>query len=211
VTEVGGARSRLAAPGGIRGRVRRPPRLLFHLLLLGPAGVLLYAASAPGGHFLLAVIALWVLGAFVIVWLVRLGLYVAAVHRGTHGGSHRWFLLAPIIAVMAVGLVWADVPLRVRWLGSKSAFEEAVTMAPHPTERDAWVPFAVDDRLGSYTIDQAVRVGDGVLFFEATGSFLDHAGFAYLPSGPFDELQLPLESPEFRSLGGGWYAWTASW
>jgi hypothetical protein len=211
VTEVEGARSHLAAPGGSPGRLRRPPRRLYHLLLLFPAGVLLYAASAPGGHFLLAVISLWFLGAFVIVWLVRLGLYVAAVHRGTHGGAHRWFLLAPIMAVGVVALVWADVPLRVRWLGSRSAFEQAVAMAPQPTDRSAWVPFEVGDRLGSYRIDQAVRAGDGVLFFEATGSFLDHAGFAYLPSGPFYELQLPLESPEFRSLGGGWYAWTASW
>jgi hypothetical protein len=43
-------------------------------------------------------------------------------------------------------------------------------------------------------------------------SFLDDAGFAYLPSGPDRKLDnAGFESPEFRALGGGWYTWTASW
>lgn len=47
-------------------------------------------------------------------------------------------------------------------------------------------------------------------FYEGTALF-DEAGFAYLPDGPTAEVQQSLESPTFRSLGGGWYAFTARW
>jgi hypothetical protein len=51
-----------------------------------------------------------------------------------------------------------------------------------------------------------------VIIYESTGLFFDDAGFAYLPHGPDDRLgNGAFEAPSFRSLGGGWYSWTASW
>ncbi len=56
------------------------------------------------------------------------------------------------------------------------------------------------------------RVEGGVIFYDKVGSLFDDAGFAYLADGPSTELENGLfENPQFRSLGGGWYAWTASW
>ncbi|MGI8686105.1 MAG: hypothetical protein ACR2MO_13635 [Acidimicrobiales bacterium] len=71
------------------------------------------------------------------------------------------------------------------------------------------VPFG---RLGSFEITHIDKVDNGLLFYEQTGNLFDDAGFAYLPAGPTPDLESGgFESPQFRSLGGGWYAWTASW
>lgn len=51
-----------------------------------------------------------------------------------------------------------------------------------------------------------------VVFDDSKGALFDFAGFAYLPSGPFDGLHTgSFEAPEFRSIGAGWYRWTARW
>lgn len=69
-----------------------------------------------------------------------------------------------------------------------------------------------DRRLGLYQVTSVWRVEAGVLFYEKTGALSDDAGFAYLPDGPSPDVENGLfESPRFRRLGEGWYAWTASW
>jgi hypothetical protein len=48
--------------------------------------------------------------------------------------------------------------------------------------------------------------------YEATGDFLDDAGFAYLPDGPDPELgNGSFEVPQFVHLSGDWYSFTSSW
>jgi len=69
-------------------------------------------------------------------------------------------------------------------------------------------------RIGTYGILAWERVDQGVIFWESHGALspFNDAGFAYLPNGPSDGLQNgSFEDPHFRSLGGSWYAWTASW
>ena len=67
-------------------------------------------------------------------------------------------------------------------------------------------------RLGWFTVTGWERFPAGVVFTDSHGAFLDNAGFAYLPDGPSDSLENEgFEGPSYRSLGDGWYAWTASW
>lgn len=181
---------------------QRPPRWVFHIILIVPTVVLLIAASVPGTMFFLSILALWVFVIGALLWLVRVVLYASARVRGRAGGSAIWCFVAPVAGCVVLLLLVTDAPLRLRWAGSHSDFARAVEDAP----------FAVDRHLGSYEVTSAVRAGNGVLFWEANGAFLDYAGFAYLPDGP-ESLRGNggLESPEFTSLGGGWYAWTASW
>ena len=115
-------------------------------------------------------------------------------------------------AFVVAGVAWAGLPLRARWELSKDEFQRAAAAAPAPTAVDEWVSFEVPDRIGSYRVVRAYRVGDAVIFYDAKGSFVDDAGFAYLPSGAFDELNTGwFEVPRFWALGDGWYTWTASW
>ena len=116
-------------------------------------------------------------------------------------------VVVPALVVTVGGLVVADVPLRVRWQLSRPAFDEAV--------RDGVevAPYAEPvRRIGLYEVRGIERIGDAVVFREATGGFLGEVGFADLPDGPTDEVvqALQLESLAFRELGDGWYAWTAS-
>jgi hypothetical protein len=71
VTEAAIATTGPRAGGTASGLFRQPPRLLFHLLLTAPVAALLYAWSFPGVAFLFAIVVLWVLAAFALVWLVR--------------------------------------------------------------------------------------------------------------------------------------------
>ena len=109
-----------------------------------------------------------------------------------------------------LALAFSSVPMRVRWSLSRADFASIVSDAP-PANSD-WQYFNVPRRIGSYSIDSAVRIPQGVLFYEAHGAFLNDAGFAYLPSGPSGVRgNGSFESPQFEPLGGPWYAWSASW
>lgn len=189
-----------------------PPRAAFHLALTVPAVLLLYGFSVPGLAVVTVAVAAVALLVGAVVWAVWLVAYVVGRRRGTAGGSAWWLLVAPLGGLLVVGLVMADVPLRVRWAGSKAAFERAARLAPPPVPRGEDVLFDAPDRIGSYDVTLAYRIGDAVLFQERNGALFDDAGFAYLPSGPFPELSTgSVEGPRFRPLGDGWFAYTASW
>ena len=194
---------------------RRPPGRWFHGLLLGPFGLALHAASFPAGWESMW---LWFASLPILaaagVWALRVITYLVARSKRRAAGSAWRFLIAPAMGLLLVGLIATSVPLRVRWWQGRGDFERALASAPAAsTDRTEWTNFDVPESLGTYTIIDADRVGEAVIFAEATGSgVLDDAGFAYLPSGPFQELDTGwFESPRFVALGGGWYAWTASW
>ena len=189
-----------------------PPQWFFHAILIVPTAMLLLAASVPGTMFFLGIAAVWLLAIGGLLWLVRIALYVSARVRGRSAGSPLWCLVAPAAGCVVVAMLVVDAPLRLRWAGSRSDFARAVADAPSPRGVDRRIPFAVERHLGSYEVISGIRAGDAVFFYESSGAFLDHAGFAYLPSGP-ESLRgnAGFESPQFTELGGGWYAWTASW
>lgn len=104
--------------------------------------------------------------------------------------------------------IYAGLPLEVRWQLGKSDF--AAALADVRADPAEWAEFR-DRRVGTYTITHAKRVDGGVVFYEKTGSFLDNAGFAYMPPGQTLAGTDSFERPEWVALGDDWYAWTASW
>jgi hypothetical protein len=190
----------------------RPPGWLFHLALVPAALWLLHAFSFPGFDFLGALLAVGLLGLAALAWALRVATYLWARRKGAAEGSWRWLVIAPLGGLLVIGMAWARLPLRARWELAKADFERAARQAPPVTDADEWVAFDVPGRIGSYRVIQSYRVGDAVIFYDSKGSLFDDAGFAYLPSGPFDELSTGwLDAPQFWSLGDGWYTWTASW
>lgn len=190
----------------------KPPRYVFHVALLLVIVALLWATSVPGFDFLLTSLSILALASLGALWLVRLMFYVwSRRKKGTHD-SARLFLVAPLVVVLTVAAMATELPLRARWAQSEDSFSRAAQSAPPSTTATEWQSFDVASRIGSYKVRKASRVGDGVIFYESTGSVSDNAGFAYLPSGPFNELNTGFfERPKFESLGSGWYRWTASW
>lgn len=187
---------------------QRPPGWLFHLALVPPALGLLWSHSVPGFAFFLwsSSAALLFLGA--VVWVLRLLASAFAKRRMRVGGGARWFLIAPAAGALALSLIVADVPLRARWSVSRSDFEAVVEEAMEDEDYSS----VASQRLGLYDVPHVYRQGEGIIFYERTGVLSDDAGFAYLPEGPFPELENGgFERPQFRHLGGPWYAWTASW
>jgi hypothetical protein len=196
-----------------RALLRTPPGRWFHLALVPVTALLLYAASVPGYAFFTGYAAGALLLFAALMWAARTALYLRARRRGTASGSARWLAVAPVAGLAVVALLGNDVPLRLRWSLARDDFARAARLAPPPAgDRGEWVRFAVPDRIGSYRITGASRVGDGVVFTERTGALMNDAGFAYLPTGPFPEMANgSFETPDFYALGGGWYGWTASW
>lgn len=197
-----------------RGRalLRRPPGLVFHAVIAAAAVAVLYAFSVPGISFFVALLAGWVLILSGVVWTLRGVLFWLARRRHRAVGSATWLLIAPLGGILVIALLWSETPLRVRWALSQNSFAKVVKEAPPGESRRDWRRLEADGRVGLYRVTEAHRVGEAIIFYEANGALFDDAGFAYLPQGPFPELDTGwFESPQFRHLSGPWYAWIASW
>lgn len=191
----------------IRRLPARPPRWLFHLVLVTLTVVLLSAFSVPGFGLPAFVISIELLVVAAVVWLVRLVAFVRIQRTWSW-----WFALAPVGGLLVLALVMTDAPFNARWAVSRGAFQATVADLPQAAAVTEWERVDVPARLGAYRIDRAYRVPGGILFYEATGSGSADAGFAYLPAGPAPSLESgAFERPRFEHLGGAWYAWTASW
>lgn len=187
---------------------RRPPRRVFHGILVVTALANLWSFSLPGGHFVVWILTFWVVTTATLVWAVRIVSYLVSRRRGSHSGSAWWFAVAPVGSLVLALAIYAGLPLEVRWQLGKSDF--AAALADVRADPAEWAEFR-DRRVGTYTITHAKRVDGGVVFYEKTGSFLDNAGFAYMPPGQTLAGTDSFERPEWVALGDDWYAWTASW
>jgi len=187
---------------------RSAPGRRFHLAVAVPLVMILWAATHPGFDFWPLFVAIPLLAGFGVVWLVRLVAWITSVERG---GSRRW-IVAPVMVLAAFALVTSDVPLRVRFWIARDSFDEVVEGLRPAGTFENWERLGTPDRIGTYEITVVYQVGENVIFYESAGSLFNDAGFAYLPNGPDARLgNGNFEAPVFRSLGGGWYAWTASW
>jgi hypothetical protein len=85
------------------------------------------------------------------------------------------------------------------------------TMPLAPDNTHDWNGFAIPERVGNYDVEpDAYRVKGGMIIFDSRG--IADAGFAYLPDGPYPELENgSFEAPDYLPLGDGWYSWSASW
>ncbi|HEY8543720.1 MAG TPA: hypothetical protein VIL36_01685 [Acidimicrobiales bacterium] len=203
---------------------RRPPGRLFHGVLAVAVLVLLWSVSTPASISNGVLVAALVLLAGQSVWTVRAVGFLTLWWRDRTRPGLVNFLLAPACGLVVLLTVQAEVPLRLRWLASRPAFEDAVAAALDAAgtadsaaalDEIGWV--TVDGVgeggwIGLYEIERVRCVGrGGVLFLEATGGGdFGGNGFAYLPEGP-DELAPHAAGvdPTIRHLGGPWYAWAA--
>jgi hypothetical protein len=181
----------------------------FTAVVVGAGIALLWSVSVPGFGYSLFLFAVVMLAVTAVLWLLRL---IRAWRRGS--GWSWWFAMGPVWVVMLGLLIVAGVPLTVRWEISRPWFDAQVADLPPVTfsDSDDWHGRDVPPVVGLYRIVSIEQAPAGVIFYEATGSLFDDAGFAYLPAGPQPSLATgSFEDPQFRHLGGHWYAWTASW
>lgn len=201
-----------ALVGGVRrDALLQPPGLLFHWAASLVALFLLSAVSVPGIDFFGFLFGAYALGIAAVIWLVRLLAFGIATTRGRSKGRIAWFMVAPMGAVVTLLLLATSAPFEARWALSRPAFEAAVRdLPPESPSRPGFLERnEVPGCCGLYSVHQVSRYQGAVAFRESTGDFVDDAGFLYSPDG-----YLPQdigEAPQYRHIGGPWYAWTASW
>jgi hypothetical protein len=200
--------------------VAAPPGLTFNVWV-GLACALLLVVTATPGWIALPFLGLCALLSFLgVIWLVRLVLGLASGARA--GRSMRLFLLAPAMVAATGVLVALDVPVRVGFAISRADLQAAADelVAPEPVHPemplgaatlDAIAHEPIEGRFGVYSITRSRLFRNGLVLFESNGAFFDDAGFAYFPDGNLPLGDGSFESPDFRALGGGWYAFTSSW
>lgn len=167
----------------------------------------LWATSTPAPNLPLLVMFLLMGTVLGVAWLVRLWLWKREKARDEF--AWRSWVLAPaagLVTVALIGAAWLDLSLRARFAVSQGSFESLVAEEdPNPAE---WTRVDTPSRLGLYRISEAFRLGDSVVFYEATGSYRGSAGFAHIPEGPTSDLGRLLFAPDFGHLTGDWYDFT---
>jgi hypothetical protein len=170
--------------------------------------LLLWSTSYPGSlgpAVVFSLTGILLLGA---LWLYR---FVRWLRSRQRTGVARW-AIAPAMVVVTVGLIVTHVPLRVRFELGRDEFDRITEGLEPRGSFDEWEPLDVPDEVGTYEIDFAFQVGANVILYESHGWYFNDAGFAYLPDGVDPRLASDsFEAPRYISLGGGWYAWRASW
>lgn len=186
----------------------------------------LWAISVPGVRFLPWLAAVYGAGLIVVVWVVAAVVTLVGLARGTNRRIGRYLLTVPLIALVMLAAGITEAPLRVRFEPARSDFTEFAQQALAAAEGvegadlesmtgadPAWnalnpeVPLAI----GGFPLRRARVFPEGLVIFDRQGALFDDAGFAYLPDGEFPPGDGSFESPDFRSLGGDWYAFTSSW
>lgn len=180
---------------------------VFHGVLGLALGAALWSSSFRSWGEVMAVLFVVGLGAIWATW--PLAVFVR--RRRGRSPTVRWILVAPAIVLVTVALLWADVPFKLRWRMARPRFERVVALAdPHLARTDDH-DIEAPRHLAGYEV-YVRQQGEAVIFTVVGAGFVDDEGFAYLPKGPFPELESgSFENPQFCSLGGGWYWWSASW
>ncbi|MEZ5381723.1 MAG: hypothetical protein R2754_07990 [Microthrixaceae bacterium] len=190
----------------------QPPRWLFHATLVFVGALAFWSASYPGGT-VLGVMVIPALGIMVVVWMVRVAVYLWA-RRTTAGlASARWLVAAPLVGLAVLCLLAVQAPLQVRFALSRSAFERVADRAQPNVAPNVTAELEVGGRLGWYSPGRSFQQGDATIVYVNGANFIDDGGFAHLPDGPFPGLGTAggMEHPVFTHLTGDWYIWTASW
>lgn len=198
------------APKPTRELFRRPPGKVFHGIALALVLALLWLLSYPGGSLALGLATGVALLAVFITWAVRGAAWARNRGQGEATGNPLVFAIVPIGLVVVCLLAFTSAPLKARFSLAKGDFEDQVAAAPPETGVTEVAEFEVPDRIGSFDVDKAYRQGDAVVF-EVPGGFFSNVGFAYLPSGEFDELDSgDLDNVTFTHLTGPWYTFSTS-
>ena len=175
------------------------------------ASVYLWSIAVPGLRFFAWAASLAGLALMGFVWIV---LGVVAAVRTVRKGARKVTLplvtslaVVPIVAVLLLGARLLDAPLRLRVelsRGQLTDYAESLLAEGRP---DVVTP----ESIAGFPLSSVV-VRDGAVFlYDIDGALFDDAGLLYLPEGQPSDVAGPMESPSFRSLGGGWWSFTASW
>lgn len=203
-------------PRRFRDVAAAPPGLAFNLVVAATLTVMLLCTATPGWVVIPLLGLAFVLSVLGTIWLARAVLFLVVRPTDPPHGTWRGLVVAPVLVVVAGGLVALDVPVRVGFAVSRADLQAAAdrvlaSPVPDPSSADSAAHVDVRGRHGVYDIIGSRRFPNGVVLFESNGSFFDDAGFAYLPDGNLPIGDGSFESPDFRALGGGWYAFTSSW
>ncbi len=126
-------------------------------MLFLPLVGLLWLVSTPTSDFLVMVLVLGLMLVLGALWLGAAALFLWRTQAPTVRGSCRMLILAPVMVVVVGLLVASDVPLRVRWATSRSAFErvQAEALARPPARHGGSLPVVGGRRrIGSYEVQQ---------------------------------------------------------
>jgi hypothetical protein len=216
---AGGSNSR-------QGRSGRAAASAFVAVTAVLVAVMWWSLSVPGLHVLPFVATGCLLLAVALICAAMLTQFVVDRWRGRRPPVPRYLAVIAAMAVLVLVSWFTPLPVRVRFELSRSAFDDYAEQVLADTDGigsvDPWdasqdsAGYAAANppapsRLGTFGIRSVKVVPEGLIIFDSTGAFLDDAGFAYLPDGRFPAGNSSFESPDFRSLGGGWYAFTSSW
>lgn len=175
------------------------------------AGVYLWSIAVPGLRFFAWAASVAGLAVMGLLWSVLL--VVAVVRTARKGGRKVTRPLAaslavvPIVAILLLGARLVDAPLRLRVELSRGELTEYAESLLAEGRPDVVTPESV----AGFPLSSVV-VRDGAVFlYDIDGSLFDDAGLLYLPEGQPSDVAASMESPHFRPLGDGWWAFTASW
>jgi hypothetical protein len=169
-----------------------PAQLIIAVIAAPVLLMAIFASSIPGIEFGLALIASS-LFFFVVAPAWALSFALAAWKgRGFRDRALIRWLSVPMASLLCLVLVATNIPLKLRFEASRSAFDAAV--------RDG---YSTDGgQIGLYWIDRVSEAGDGVPFFVTRGGgFMEECGLAHSPG----RNPATHQFDSARDLGGGWW------
>ncbi|WP_067965324.1 hypothetical protein [Nocardiopsis trehalosi] len=181
----------------------RPPGRLYLPACTVIGLVLLYEDSVPGGH--LPSLLLGVGGGAVLAAMgaLRLGIALSIARPMIRYYWLRW-VSAPIIALLAIGLSVADIPLQTRVDTSADALLGVRATA------DSFGTVPLDGTWAGLYPLESVTVSEGITRYTVRGAgLLDGSGLAYSPDPlPTDEFLEGQGGVVFEHISGPWYSWS---
>jgi hypothetical protein len=177
-----------------------------------PVFVLSFVAlSPPSPYVTLWRIALVSWATLVVTWLIQAWAMVS--HRIPIRTWSVWF--PPALAFSMIVLAFSGVPLRVSYLASRSAMNQAVSDVMSGKQKPSSI-----HRVGLYPVDRAYRGRGGVVLAIAgtdtggacLGDVDNNSGFAYWPSRKsIDDLAnyAIFDAGSSFHLNGPWYGYRA--
>jgi hypothetical protein len=197
------ARERRAAVGlRVAGRA-------FHVQLVVLLGALLVFASSPAEHPVVGLSLVLLLLAAAATWL---GWVLVLIAKGD-ALPRRLIraLAAPVLVIVVAVAIGVDLPVHVRWVHSRPAFDAELRRL----DREGSPLQTVDSRpgrLGWYSVDWVDVRAEGTFFYLHAAPISDDAGFVRLPEGVTDQLRTgSYKAYSFLALGDGWYAFIDHW
>jgi hypothetical protein len=160
------------------------------------------AASIPGGHFGLILVAAASTVCLVVAWTLRL--LLAGTLRLWRKRPFAWrrFLVQPLLVAAVAGVVLVRSPLHIRFDLSRGAMNRTAVAVMAGREDPRTI-----HHIGLFSVQRAEWIPGGFRFLVSSSGFLDGEGFAYSPDGP----PAVVGEDEYEHYSGPWYLWSESW